>query len=155
VTTERNHEARAHLLAQIAQERILLLDGAMGTEIQKHNFDEAAFRGARFRDHARDLRGNNDLLSLTQPDAIRAIYDAYLAAGADILKANTFNSNSIAQADYGLETEAREIARAGTALARAAAHDAERRDGRARFCSAPPTRQRRSRRRWPIRASAR
>jgi 5-methyltetrahydrofolate--homocysteine methyltransferase len=131
----RDHEARAHLLAQIANERILLLDGAMGTEIQKRNFDEAAFRGERFREHARDLRGNNDLLNLTQPTAIRAIHDSYLAAGADILKANTFNSNSIAQADYGLEVEAREIARAGAALAHAAAHAAESRDGRPRFAA--------------------
>ena len=131
----RGEGLRAHLLAQLSKERILLLDGAMGTEIQKRNFDEAAFRGARFREHKRDLRGDNDLLSLTQPDAIRAIHDAYLAAGADILKANTFNSNSIAQADYGLEAEAREIARAGTALARSAAHDAESRDGRPRFAA--------------------
>ena len=131
----KQREARAHLLARLAKERILLLDGAMGTEIQNLKFDEAAFRGARFRDHARDLRGNNDLLNLTQPASIRAIHDAYLAAGADILKANTFNSNSIAQADYGLAAEAREIARAGAALARAAAHEAESRDGRARFAA--------------------
>jgi len=128
-------KARARLLAEVARERILLLDGAMGTEIQKRKFDEAAFRGARFRDHARDLRGNNDLLNLTQPGAIRAIHDSYLGAGADILKANTFNSNAIAQADYGLEAEAREIARAGTALARAAAEDAQHRDGRPRFAA--------------------
>ncbi len=131
----RDREARAHLLAQLAKERILLLDGAMGTEIQKRKFDEAAFRGERFRAHARDLRGNNDLLNLTQPAAIRAIHDDYLAAGADILKANTFNANAIAQADYGLEAEAREIARAGAALAHAAAHAAESRDGRPRFAA--------------------
>jgi 5-methyltetrahydrofolate--homocysteine methyltransferase len=135
VTQAQNREARAHLLARLAQERILLLDGAMGTEIQSRKFDEAAFRGARFRDHGRDLRGNNDLLNLTQPDAILAIHDSYLAAGADILKANTFNSNAIAQADYGLEEEAAEIARAGAALAHAAARAAEGRDGRPRFAA--------------------
>jgi 5-methyltetrahydrofolate--homocysteine methyltransferase len=105
----------------------------MGTEIQKRKFDEAAFRGERFRAHKRDLRGNNDLLNLTQPAAIRAIHDAYLAAGADILKANTVNSNSIAQADYGLEAEASEIGRAGVEIARAAAAAAEQADGRPRF----------------------
>ncbi len=135
MTAARDQDARAHLLAQLAQERILLLDGAMGTEIQKRKFDEAAFRGERFRAHRRDLRGNNDLLNLTQPDAIRTIHDAYLSAGADILKANTFNANTIAQADYGLEAEAREIACAGTALARAAAEAAQRRDGRPRFAA--------------------
>src|SRR5262249_6075592 len=135
MTRDRDHEVRARLLAQLAKERILLLDGAMGTEIQKRRFDEAAFRGTRFAAHKRDLRGNNDLLNLTQPEAIRAIHDAYLAAGADILKANTFNANSIAQADYGLEAEAREIARAGAALACAAAQDAQNRDGRPRFAA--------------------
>jgi len=126
-------EARSRLLARLAQERILVLDGAMGTEIQKLQFDEAAFRGERFRGHARDLRGNNDLLNLTQPAAIRPIHDAYLEAGADILKANTFNANVIAQADYGLESAAAEIARAGAALARAAADAFQARTGRPCF----------------------
>jgi 5-methyltetrahydrofolate--homocysteine methyltransferase len=107
----------------------------MGTEIQKRKFDEAAFRGTRFRTHARDLRGNNDLLNLTQPEAIRAIHASYLDAGADILKANTFNANAIALADYGLEAAAREIARAGAALAREAARAAEAADGRPRFAA--------------------
>ncbi len=124
---------RAKLLAELARQRILVLDGAMGTMIQALKFDEAAFRGARFRGHGRDLKGNNDLLNLTQPEAIRAIHAAYLAAGADILKANTFNSNSIAQADYGLEAHAEELSRAGAAIARQAADSAEDADGKPRF----------------------
>ena len=85
-------------------ERILLLDGAMGTMIQAHNLDEQDFRGERFRDHSHDLRGNNDLLTLTRPDIIASIHQAYLDAGADIIETNTFNSTSISQADYGTET---------------------------------------------------
>ncbi len=125
--------ARARALADAARERILILDGAMGTMIQARVFGEAEFRGPRFAGHSRDLKGNNDLLSLTQPQAVRAIHEAYLEAGADILKANTFNSNAIAQADYGLEAIAAELARAGATLARAAADAATRRDGRPRW----------------------
>ncbi len=80
-----------------------MLDGAMGTMIQQHKFTEEQFRGARFADWPRDLRGNNDLLSLTQPEAIEAIHLAYIDAGADIIATNTFSSTSIAQADYGME----------------------------------------------------
>ena len=90
-------------LQRIASERILVIDGAMGTQIQNLKLDEAAFRGERFKDWPTDLRGNNDLLTLTQPDAIRAIHEAYLDAGADIVETNTFSSTSIAQADYGME----------------------------------------------------
>jgi 5-methyltetrahydrofolate--homocysteine methyltransferase len=104
-------------------ERILVLDGAMGTMIQAHSFDEAAYRGARFADHGQDLKGNNDLLSLTQPDAIRTIHAAYLAAGADIVETNTFNSTSISQADYGLEALVYELNREGARLARAACEE--------------------------------
>ena len=89
-------------LLTAARERILVLDGAMGTMIQRLQFDEAAFRGERFRDFNRDLRGNNDLLILTQPEAVEDIHAAYLRAGADIVATNTFSSTSIAQADYGL-----------------------------------------------------
>jgi 5-methyltetrahydrofolate--homocysteine methyltransferase len=124
---------RARRLVELARRRILVLDGAMGTMIQALALDEAAFRGARFAAHGRDLKGNNDLLNLTGPDAIRAIHAAYLAAGADILKANTFNSNAIAQADYGLEAQAEELSRAGAAIARAAADAAEAADGKPRF----------------------
>src|SRR5882757_8845146 len=92
---------RTALLAA-ARERILVLDGAMGTMIQALQYDEAAFRGTRFADFHRDVRGNNDLLILTQPEAIEDIHAAYLRAGADIVATNTFSSTSIAQADYDL-----------------------------------------------------
>src|SRR6201986_727738 len=92
---------RTALLAA-ARERILVLDGAMGTMIQGLQFDEAAFRGARFANFLRDLRGNNDLLILTQPKAIEDIHAAYLRAGADIVATNTVSSTSIAQSDYDL-----------------------------------------------------
>ena len=94
---------RTALLAA-ARERILVLDGAMGTMIQGLQYDEAAFRGERFRDFHRDLRGNNDLLILTQPKAIEDIHAQYLRAGADIVATNTFSSTSIAQADYDLSS---------------------------------------------------
>ena len=86
-------------LSAALRERILLLDGATGTMIQAHSFSEEDFRGERFADWDSDLRGNNDLLSLTQPDAIRDIHTAYLAAGADILETNTFNAQRISLAD--------------------------------------------------------
>jgi len=124
--------ARAALSAA-ARERILVLDGAMGTMIQGRKFSEEDFRGARFRDHGHDLRGNNDLLILTQPDAIREIHLEYFMAGADIVETNTFSGTSIAQADYGLEAIVYELNREGARLAREAAQEAERRDGRPRF----------------------
>src|ERR1700710_2191524 len=98
---------RTALLAA-ASERILVLDGAMGTMIQGLEYDEAAFRGARFKDFHRDLRGNNDLLILTQPDAIGNPHAEYLPAGANIAPTNTFPSPSIAQADYDLSSIAYE-----------------------------------------------
>ena len=101
--------------------RILVLDGAMGTMIQRHALTEADFRGARFAGHGRDLRGDNDLLVLTRPDVIRGVHDAYLAAGADIIETNTFNSTAISQADYGLEALAYELNVEGARLAREAA----------------------------------
>ncbi|MCB2406549.1 methionine synthase [Hymenobacter lucidus] len=90
-------------LYDILQQRILVLDGAMGTMIQRHTLDEADFRGSRFADHPKPLRGNNDLLSLTRPDIIRGIHADYFAAGADMVETNTFSGTTIAQADYGLE----------------------------------------------------
>ena len=118
----------ARLDAELAG-RILVIDGAMGTLLQEHRFSEADFRGARFADHVRDLRGDNDLLCLTQPDAVRDVHAAYLAAGADIVSTNTFTATRIAQADYGLEPAVvREINVAAARLARAAADDAERAD---------------------------
>ena len=96
-------------LDQAARDRILVLDGAMGTMIQRHGLSEADFRGERFANHPHDLRGDNDLLVLTRPDVIRGVHDAYLAAGADIIETNTFNSTAISQADYGLEALAYEL----------------------------------------------
>lgn len=104
----------------LLQSRILILDGAMGTMIQKHNLTEADFRGSRFADHPIDLQGNNDLLSLTRPDIISAIHTAYLEAGADILETNTFNANAISLADYGMESLAYELNKAAAQLACAA-----------------------------------
>src|ERR1700688_379555 len=91
-------------LLTLAQERILVLDGAMGTMIQGLEYDEAAFRGARFKDFHRDLRGNNDLLILTQPDAIEHIHADYLRAGPNIAPTNAFPSPSTAKADYDLSS---------------------------------------------------
>ncbi|MBY6242561.1 methionine synthase [Methylosinus sp. Sm6] len=120
-------------LEQAASERILVLDGAMGTMIQRHKFTESDFRGERFRDHQRDLRGNNDLLTLTQPDAIETIHRAYLEAGADIIETNTFSCTAIAQADYGLEHIVHELNLEGARLARKAADAVARETGVRRF----------------------
>jgi 5-methyltetrahydrofolate--homocysteine methyltransferase len=116
-----------------AKERILVLDGAMGTMIQNLQFDEAAFRGERFKTFHRDLRGNNDLLILTQPQAIEDIHAAYLRAGADIVATNTFSTTSIAQADYDLDDIVYEMAREGARLAGNAARRVEAEDGKPRF----------------------
>ncbi len=99
-------------------ERILILDGAMGTMIQRHGLSEADYRGERFADWPRDLKGNNDLLTLTQPQVIGGIHQAYLDAGADILETNTFNANRISMADYGMEDLSRELNVAAARLAR-------------------------------------
>ena len=116
-----------------AAERILVLDGAMGTEVQGLRFEEAHFRGERFAGCACHLQGNNDLLTLTQPEAIEAIHFAYAEAGADILETNTFSSTRIAQADYGMQDCVYELNRDGARLAKRAALKAERLDGRPRF----------------------
>ncbi len=110
-------------LHRLLKERILILDGAMGTMIQTHKFAEQDFRGSRFADHARPLQGCNDLLCLTQPQAIAEIHRQYLDAGADIIQTNTFNSTSISLADYGLEPHVFEINRAAAALARKVADE--------------------------------
>jgi len=107
-------------LTQGLQKRILLLDGAMGTMIQAHDLSEQDYRGERFADWPQELRGNNDLLSLTQPQIISDIHEAFLGAGADIIETNSFNSTSIAQSDYGLETLIEELNEASARLARAA-----------------------------------
>src|SRR5262245_14602280 len=108
-------------LEKAAQERILIIDGAMGTMIQRHKLDEAGYRGMRFKDWKRDIKGNNDLLVLTQPKIIQDIHEAYLEAGADIIETNTFNSQRISMADYGMEELSYEINVAAAKLARAAA----------------------------------
>ncbi len=126
-------ETRLARLSGLLRERILVLDGAMGTLLQRHGFSEADFRGDRLADHDRDVRGDNDLLCLTQPDAVRDVHRAYLAAGADIVSTNSFTSTRIAQADYGLAHLARELNEASARLAREAADEAESRDGRPRY----------------------
>jgi len=104
-------------------ERVLVLDGAMGTMIQRYKLSEADYRGERFRDFKRDLKGNNDLLSITQPQIIREIHAAYLEAGADIIETNTFNANAISQADYGMESMAYELNLASAKIARSCADE--------------------------------
>ena len=99
----------ANALMEALGERIVVLDGAMGTMIQAHKLSEADFRGRQFADHSHDVRGNNDLLSITQPDLIRDIHASFLSTGADIIETNTFNSTAIAQADYGLEEHVLEL----------------------------------------------
>ena len=111
----------AAALHRALAERILILDGAMGTMIQQHALGEGDFRGARFADHPVDLKGNNDLLTLTRPDIIAAIHRDYLAAGADLIATNTFNSTALSQADYRLESLAGELNEAAARLARQAA----------------------------------
>src|SRR6202022_3081577 len=121
------------LLRRLASERILVLDGAMGTMIQALGLDEEGYRGARFDAWNREVRGNNDLLILSQPAKIREIHLAYFRAGADIVSTNTFSSTRIAQADYGMSGIASELNREGARLARAAADLAQNEDGRPRF----------------------
>ena len=120
-------------LQAAASERILVLDGAMGTQIQGLGFDESHFRGHRFVSCECHLKGNNDLLTLTQPESIEAIHLAYALAGADIVETNTFSSTTIAQADYGMEAEVYDLNRDGARLAKRACLKAERQDGRRRF----------------------
>jgi 5-methyltetrahydrofolate--homocysteine methyltransferase len=120
-------------LRRLAAERILVLDGAMGTMIQALGLDEQGYRGARFDAWNREVRGNNDLLNLSRPDAVRGIHLAYFRAGADIVSTNTFSSTRIAQSDYGMAEIAYELNLEGARLARQAAQVAENEDGRARF----------------------
>ena len=126
-------EDASSALSRAASERVLLIDGAMGTQIQCLGLDETHFRGDRFHSCDRHLQGNNDLLTLSQPGAIEDIHFAYAMAGADILETNTFSSTSIAQADYGMQEFVYELNRDGARLARRAAIKAERADGRRRF----------------------
>ena len=115
-------------LTLLLSQRILVLDGAMGTMIQQYRLSEEQYRGfggapgmwERFRAHGHDVKGNNELLTLTQPQVIREIHEQYLAAGADIIETNTFGAQSIAQGDYGLETLGYELSLEATRLARQA-----------------------------------
>lgn len=108
-------------IEELLKERILVLDGAMGTMIQRYKLEEKDFRGERFADHAHDLKGNNDLLSITRPDIIREIHDQYLQAGSDIIETNTFSATSVAQADYHLQHLAYELNYASAMIAKKAA----------------------------------
>ena len=125
-------DLRTILEATLA-ERIMILDGAMGTMIQTYPLDEADFRGERFADHPSPLKGNNDLLSITRPDIIEAIHREYLLAGADIIETNTFNSTSIGMADYGLEHIVREVNEAAATIARRTADAVSLETGRPRY----------------------
>ncbi len=120
-------EQRIAALKAAARERILIIDGAMGTMIQRYRFDEATFRGTRFAAHGKPVQGNNDLLVLTKPEAIAEIHDGYLAAGADIICSNTFNAQRISLADYGMEELAYEMNLAAAKLARTAVDAATKR----------------------------
>lgn len=111
------------ILSQLLAQRILVIDGAMGTMIQRHRLSESDYRGKKFANHAVDLKGNNDILSLTQPQIIAGIHQEYLAAGADIIETNTFNANAVSQADYHLEAEVYAMNFASAQLARCVADE--------------------------------
>ena len=129
-----NTRARARGLETLLRRRIVVLDGAMGTMIQAEGLDEEGFRGTRFRDWPGDLKGNYDLLVLTQPDIVRDIHRAFFAAGADIVETNTFSASAASQADYGTEDLVYELNHEGARLAREAADEAEAKTpGRPRF----------------------
>ena len=114
------HYTRAQDLPERLARRILILDGAMGTMIQRFKLSEAQYRGERFKDFPKDVKGNNELLSLTRPDLIQDIHEGYLAAGADLVETNTFGATTIAQADYDMAHLAREMNLASARIARAA-----------------------------------
>ncbi len=130
--TEKRQE-RALELERLVAERIVILDGPMGTMIQGYGIDEAGFRGDRFADHPCDLKGNNDLLSITQPDVIREIHRAFLAAGSDIIETNTFNSNALSMSDYQVEHLVYELNLAAAKLARETADSMTAQGGGTRF----------------------
>jgi 5-methyltetrahydrofolate--homocysteine methyltransferase len=128
-----NRETRIKSLQRTLNERILLLDGAMGTMIQAHRLTEDDFRGERFRDWERDLKGNNDLLSITRPQVIREIHRQFLEAGADVIETNTFNSNAPSMGDYGMESLVGELNQAAVRLARETADTFAARVGEPRY----------------------
>ncbi len=135
MNTSKNRKERFAALEKIAQDRIIVLDGAWGTMIQQHDLTEADFRGARFATHNRPLKGNNDLLCLTRPDIVREIHDQYLDAGADITSTNTFSGTTIAQADYALESIVDDLNIAAARIAREACDAFTAKDGRVRLVS--------------------
>ncbi len=122
-----------HPFEQLLRERIVILDGAMGTNIQTYKLDEAAYRGTRFADHRIDLKGNNDLLAITRPQVVEEVHAAFLSAGADLIETNTFNATSLSQSDYGLETLAYDLNVAAAGCARRAADRVQAADGKRRF----------------------
>ncbi len=128
MTTSLNRASRISRLPELLAQRILLIDGAMGTMLQTYRLGEAEYRGTRFADWPSDLKGNNDLLAITQPDIVGAIHAEYLESGADILETNTFNANAISMADYGMEELSYEINVAAASLARRIADEFEIRD---------------------------
>ena len=124
VNQDTSHRARrTQQLEELLRERIVIIDGAMGTMIQQYKLDEAAFRGDRFQNWHKDLKGNNDLLNVTRPQIIQEIHRKYLEAGADIIETNTFNSQAISLADYKMEELAYELSKAGAECARRAAEE--------------------------------
>src|ERR1700744_1738813 len=122
-TQKRGGNMKTASIQEVLKERILIIDGAMGTMIQRHKLEEKDYRGERFKDWPSDLKGNNDLLVLTQPDIIEGIHREYLEAGADIIETNTFNAQQISMADYHMEALAFEINVAAATLAKRAAAD--------------------------------
>ena len=128
-----SRDARIAWMKGEAQKRLLLLDGSWGVMIQGYALGEADFRGARFGNHPSELKGNNDILILSQPDAVRALHLDYFRAGSDIVSTNTFSSTRIAQADYGAQDLVAELNVTGARLAKEAAAIATREDGRPRF----------------------
>ena len=130
---EAERSERIRHLRRLLDERIVLLDGAMGTMVQRHRLDERAFRGERFRHHGRDLKGNNDILTLTRPEIIAGIHRQYLEAGSDIIETNTFNSNAVSQADYGTEALVAELNYRAARLARTSADEFASASGRPAF----------------------
>ncbi len=119
-----NRQTRLAAFEAAARDRILVIDGAMGTMIQRYGLSEADYRGTRFANWASPVKGNNDLLNLTRPDIIKAIHHQYFAAGSDLVETNTFSATTIAMADYGMQSLAAEIAAEGARLAREAADEA-------------------------------
>src|SRR6266700_254388 len=115
------NQNRGEQLGRLLRERIVIIDGAMGTMLQQHNLDERAYRGERFKDWTRDIKGLHDLLSLTQPQTLEAIHRQYFEAGADLVETNTFNAQALSLADYGMEPLAYELNVAAAQCARGAA----------------------------------